>query len=320
MKILRVPLKLAGADAHEGQPVPVGLVHIGLDLEHKGGEVLAEHIHLPLVADTGQGRRGHAEELLQERLHAEGGEGGAEEHGGQGAVPHSLHVKLPSGPQQLHLLPEGGGLLCADHVLQRRVVQGHLGGADLLAPLLRLEEQDALLLPVVDALELLAGADGPVDGIGVDAQLLAQFQGVFGLPVHLVDEGEDGDVADGADPKQLPGLGLHTLGAVNDHDGGVRGHQGPVGVLGEILVARGVQDVDAEAAVLELQHGGRDGDAPLLLDLHPVRGGGAGPLSLDLARLGDGPAVQQELLCQRGLAGVRMGDDGEGPPPGNFSA
>ena len=32
------------------------------------------------------------------------------------------------------------------------------------------------------------------------------------------------------------------------------------------------------------------------------------------------PAVQQELLCQRGLAGVRMGDDGEGPPPGNFSA
>ena len=36
-------------------------------------------IHISLVADTGQGRRGHAEELLQERLHAEGGEGGAEE-------------------------------------------------------------------------------------------------------------------------------------------------------------------------------------------------------------------------------------------------
>ena len=93
----------------------MGLVHIGLDLEHKGGEVLAEHIHLPLVADTGQGRRGHAEELLQERLHAEGGEGGAEEHRGQGAVPHSLHVKLPSGPQQLHLLPEGGGVSGLGH-------------------------------------------------------------------------------------------------------------------------------------------------------------------------------------------------------------
>ena len=42
--------------------------------------------------------------------------------------------------------------------------------------------------------------------------------------------------------------------------------------------------------------------------------------ALDLAGLGDGPAVQQEFFCQSGLAGVRMGDDGEGPPPGNFSA
>ena len=79
-------LKLAGADAHEGQPVPVGLVHIGLDLEDEGGEVLGEHVHLAGVRHPGQGRRGHAEELLQERLHAEGGEGGAEEHGGQGCL------------------------------------------------------------------------------------------------------------------------------------------------------------------------------------------------------------------------------------------
>ena len=48
--------------------------------------------------------------------------------------------------------------------------------------------------------------------------------------------------------------------------------RGAVGVLREVLVAGGVQDVDAEALVLELHHGGGDGDAPLLLDLHPVGG------------------------------------------------
>ena len=300
----------------------MGLVHVGLDLEHEGGKILAEHVDLPLVADPGQGRRGHAEKLLQKRLHTEGGEGGAEEHRGQGAVPHGLQVKLPAGPQQLHFLPQGGGLCLADHVLQGGIVQSHLSGADLLAPLLCLEEQDPLLLPVVDALELLAAADGPVDGVGVDAQLplhlFAQLQGVTGLPVHLVDEGEDGDVPQGADLEQLPGLGLHALGAVDDHDGAVGGHQGAVGVLGEVLVAGGVQDVDAEAAVLELHDGGGDGDAPLLLDLHPVAGGGLGPLAFDLAGLGDSPAVQQELLRQCGLAGVRMGDDGERAPAGNF--
>ena len=57
----------------------------------------------------------------------------------------------------------------------------------------------------------------------------------------------------------------------------------------------------------------------LLLQLHPVGGGGA----LVLAR-GDRPgqlhraAVEQELLRQRGLAGIRVGDDGEGAAAGDL--
>ena len=144
-------------------------------------------------------------------------------------------------------------------------------------------------------------------------QLLAQLEGVPGLPVHLIDEGEDGDVPQAADLKELPRLGLHALGGVDDHDGGIGGHEGAVGVLGEVLVARGVQDVDAEAVVLELHDGGCDGDTALLLDLHPVGGGGPGVLfALDHPGLGDGPAVEQELFRQGGLARVGVGDDGEG--------
>ena len=151
--------------------------------------------------------------------------------------------------------------------------------------------------------------------------LLAQLEGVAGFSVHLVDEGEDGDVPQGADFEQLPGLGLHALGTVDDHDGGVRCHEGAVGVLGEVLMAGGVQDVDAEALVLELEDGGGDGDTTLLFNLHPVGRGGTGVLlALDHAGLGDGPAVEQELFRQSGLTGVRVGDDGEGAPAVDFGS
>ena len=201
--IFRIPLKLAGADPHEGQPVPVGLIHVGLNLKHKGGEIRGKHIHLALIADAGQRCGGHPQEFLQKRLHAEGGQGGAEEHRGQRSVPHSLHVKVPAGTQQFHLVPQLGGLFRAQHLVQCGVLQGYLHGVDLLAPGLAGEEQDTLLFPVIDALKLLAAADGPVHSIGVDAQLplylLAQLQGVTGLTVHLVDKGENRDVPQGAD-------------------------------------------------------------------------------------------------------------------------
>ena len=83
-------------------------------------------------------------------------------------------------------------------------------------------------------------------------------------------------------------------------------------------MARGVQNVDAEAVVLELHDGAGDGNAALLFDLHPVGGSGLGPLALDLAGLGDGAAVEQEFFRQCGFTGVGVGDDGECPPPGNL--
>ena len=151
-------------------------------------------------------------------------------------------------------------------------------------------------------------------------QLLAQVKGVLGLSVHLIDKGEDGDIPHGADLEQLPGLSLHALGGVDDHHGGVGGHEGAVGVLGEVLVAGGVQNVDAESLVLELHHGRGDGDAALFLNLHPVGGGGPGILlALDHAGLGNGASVEEEFLGEGGFTGVRVRDDGEGSPPVDLS-
>src|SRR5581483_4022649 len=84
--------------------------------------------------------------------------------------------------------------------------------------------------------------------------------------------------------------------------------------------ARRIQQVEYEAFKFERHHGSDDGDAALALDLHPVRTRVAPlALGLDLAREIDGPAEQQELLGQRGLAGVGMGDDRKGAPARHFS-
>ena len=61
------------------------------------------------------------------------------------------------------------------------------------------------------------------------------------------------------------------------------------------------------------------GLAALLLQLHPVGGGGALVLARgDGAGELDGAAVEEELLGERGLAGVGVRDDGERAAFGDF--
>ena len=77
-----------------------------------------------------------------------------------------------------------------------------------------------------------------------------------------------------------------------------------------------VEEVQHDAVVLEAQHRGGDRDPAPALDLHPVRRRGpAAALGAHGAGLEELPAVQQELLGQRGLARVRVGDDREGAAP-----
>ena len=119
-------------------------------------------------------------------------------------------------------------------------------------------------------------------------------------------------MAHGADLEELLGLGLYALGAVDDHDSGVGRHQGTVGILREILVSGGIQDIDAASAVLELQDRAGDRDTSLLLDLHPVGNGMSGSgLALYGAGQVDGASVKKEFFRQGSLAGIRVGYDCE---------
>ena len=159
---------------------------------------------------------------------------------------------------------------------------------------------------------------GAVSSASVFSISSSRSNGSRRLAVHLVDEGDDGDVAQAADLEQLARARLDALGRVDHHDGAVDGGQRAVGVLGEVLVARRVEQVEDAVRIFERHHRGDDGDAALLLDPHPVGpGADAVLLGLDLAGELDRAAEQQQLLGQRRLARVGMRDDGEGPAPGH---
>ena len=254
----------------------------------------------------------------QEGLHTEIRQGGAEKHRRQIAAAHPLHIQLVAGSvQKLDLLQELLLVVLSDLLPQGRILQvPGLGLHFLHAGVGRMESRDLLFIAVVDTLEILSAADGPVHRTGPDAQqlldLVCQREGIPRFPVHLVDEGKDRDVPQGADLEQLPRLGLHALTGIDHHDRGIRRHQGAVGVLREILVAGCVQDVDAVSFVIELEHGRSDRDASLLLDVHPVADCVSACFSaLDRSCQVDGAAVQKKLLRQRRLARVRMADDGK---------
>ena len=139
------------------------------------------------------------------------------------------------------------------------------------------------------------------------------------VAVELVDEGHDRRVAQPADLHQLDRALLDALRAVDDHQRRIDRGERPVGVLGEVLVARRVEQVDDAPAVRELHDRRGHRDAALLLEAHPVRGRVARRLApLDRAGHLDRAAEQQQLLGQRRLAGVRVRDDRKAAAAGDF--
>ena len=217
---------------------------------------------------------------------------------------------------QLDVVPQRGHLV-GEELVEARIVQpfDHLGvvGDALLAGR---EALQAVVAQVEDAAKALAHADGPGDRRAVDLQhrldFLLQREGLAHLAVHLVHERDDRRRAQPADLEELDRLLLDAFGRVDHHHRRIDGGQHAIGVLGEVLVARRVEQVDRVRRVLELHDRRRHRDAALLLDFHPVGRRMARALAcLDGARHQDRAAEEQKLLGERGLAGVRVRDDRE---------
>ena len=109
------------------------------------------------------------------------------------------------------------------------------------------------------------------------------------------------------------------LTRVDHHHRRIDRGQRAIGVFGEVLVARRVEQVDHAVAVGKLHHRAGHRDAALLFQFHPVGGGVAAGLARPhFARHLDGAAEPQQLFGERGLAGIRVGNDGEGAAAGDF--
>ena len=225
--------------------------------------------------------------------------------------------RLAAVPHQVQFFAERGGVEA--RMPSRELRNGHLAQAAGRARV-AVKEPHAAGLYVDGADEIAATADRPGDRRGVERQrlfdLVDQIERVAALAIHLVDERDDRDVAQPAHFEQLAGARLDAARGVDHHHRRIDGGERAVGVFRKVLVARRVEQVEDAAVVFEGHHRGDDGNAALALDRHPVRARRSPvALGLDLPGKLDGAAEQEQLLGQRGLAGVRMGDDGEGAPP-----
>ena len=239
--------ELARAYFAEGNAGTVVGVDVGGNLEDEAGELLLVGVHLTFLRHDGAWCGGYFAEAVQEFLHAEVGQCGTEEHGSQQGF---LVLLLVEGGiyalDHLQVFTKFLGIGVAYPLVQFFALYVHL---HLLCHLLLigLEEVQVLLVDVVHTLEALTLVDGPRQGAHGNLQFLLQFvkqvERVASLTVHLVDEDDDGGLAHAAHLHQFACLGLHALGTVHHDDGAVHGSQCAEGVLGEILVAGGVQDV-----------------------------------------------------------------------------
>jgi hypothetical protein len=100
---------------------------------------------------------------------------------------------------------------------------------------------------VIHATERLAHADRPGHRRALNLEhvldFIEQFDRRAAFSVQLVDEREDRRGAQTADVEQLDRLRFHAVDRVDHHHGRIHGGQRAVGVFGEVLVARGVEQV-----------------------------------------------------------------------------
>ena len=314
-------LEVARGDAHEGDAVAVRRVHVGLDLEDHAAELRLVGLHRALRSPRAVARRRRQVDQRVEHLaHAEVVDRRAEEHrrlaGRRGTASRSNGgaASRTSSISSLGLL-----VLACRSARRRPGCRGRRGSRRRRGrgPRPARTRASARSRRSITPWKTLPMPTGQVKGTtampssrsisSISASGSCTSRSILLTKVRI------GVLRARQTCEQPPRLRLDAVGRVDHHQRRVDRGQHAVGVFGEVLVAGRVEQVDDAVAVLHLHHRRGDRDAALLLDLHPVGGGVARGLARlhragDLDRAGE----QQQLLGQRGLARVGVGNDGEG--------
>ena len=322
--------KRAGIDAAEGDGADERVVH---DLERKQRQrllvVRQANDFVAVFIDALDGghvdrRRQIVHHRVEQRLHALVLEGRAAQHREERAGQHRLAdhalqrrfigllavevggehfvVEFDGGFQ--HLLAIFLGLL--DHVLGNIDVL-ELGAERLVFP------DHALHADEIDqALEVVLGTDRKLDRdrLGAEAvdDVVEAFVEVGAGLIHLVGEDDARNLVLVALTPDGFGLRLNALVGIEHAYRAVEHAQRTLDFDGEVDVAGGVDDVETLAVPERGGRGRRDGDAALLLLLHPVHRRGTFVHFADLVALA---GVIKDALGGRGLAGIDMRHDTE---------
>ena len=261
---LHSAFELAGGQPHKRDPVTVVRVHVCLDLEHKPGDFLVAGLQRgsrPFDRGLGFRTRSHLGQSIDQFEHAKPAQRRPEINRRQMTFAIAFQIKLRKQlsrhlrafGQLQHLFirqfsadgvpPEGKALAGGELVVHGAAI-GH----------------KFVSLEISDTLETIARSHRPLHRGNVQRQLvldvIEQFRRVQRLAVHLVDEGQDRNIAQAADLNQLQCARLHALCGIKDHNRAVSRGERAVGVFGEVFVTGRIEQVEGQTRVLIGHHRG----------------------------------------------------------------
>jgi hypothetical protein len=146
-----------------------------------------------------------------------------------------------------------------------------------------------------------------VGGVEFKKEFKDLIENLLGIGVFAIDLIENND-GFGADFESFSenelGLGLRTLGGINDKKDAIDHAEDAFDFSAEIGVARGIDDVNADVVIFEGGVFGFDGDAPFPLEVHGVHHAFG-----DNLVGAEGTRLAEKLIHESGLAVINVGND-----------
>ena len=135
-----------------------------------------------------------------------------------------------------------------------------------------------MFIKVIHTFETGTAFNRPRQRTYIDNEFLLQFiqqiKRIFRLTVHLVDKYDYRGITHTAYFHQLTCLRFHTFRTIHHNNDTIYGCQSTISILGKVLMARSIQNIDFIIIVIKLHHRSGHRNTTLLFNVHPIGCGG----------------------------------------------